>query len=572
MGRQSRQGGAAAPTGRIGATAVRRWARTAGTGGAAALMALSGLTAAPASAAPALDILVSTDESAVRVAGPAVGAPVTVTVLRHLAPIATATAPATDLGGGVSGLELNTQVADPLLGSTTCWDAVTPEILPGDTVQVSSGGTTEAVLVSGVAITERPTRTDAATATIRGHVDPGTSLSSLGVVAKGDLVVAAPGRSAGVTGTLAWDTRPGAVPGDLVATFTGFQPGQVTAFLGSAVTLTDTAAVGASGAPSGTVATLDASPGPGDPDLCPPLRRRAVTTLDHGMVNLANRGSALTVSGDSVGASAVDVTVADSAGTTRHVAGRTAETPAGQKWTAVFPAGSLIDLLDGPLRIDATYAEGGVQQTGRGRTIWKDTVAPGAPSISPGGGTFTGTRAVDVTAPGADVFYTTDGTTPGLLNGVLVRGPVSVTESLTLRAVAIDPFGNAGPVARALFTRLDPPPAPPPAPTPPAPAATAPGAPTIGRAASGSPGGRATAIARWSAPARDGGTRISGYALTALRIVRGKVVATTTVTMPGSARSARIRLAKGTYRFQLRAVNAVGRSASSARSNAVRAR
>jgi hypothetical protein len=80
-----------------------------------------------------------------------------------------------------------------------------------------------------------------------------------------------------------------------------------------------------------------------------------------------------------------------------------------------------------------------------------------------------------------------------------------------------------------------------------------------------------TAIARWT-PGADGGSGITGYVLTALRTVHGKVVGTTTVTLPGTARVAQIRLKKGTYRFQLKAINAVGRSGSSSRSNAVKAR
>ena len=49
-------------------------------------------------------------------------------------------------------------------------------------------------------------------------------------------------------------------------------------------------------------------------------------------------------------------------------------------------------------------------------------------------------------------------------------------------------------------------------------------------------------------------------------------VGRTTVTMPANARSAQMKLRRGTYKFQLRAVNAVGHSSLSARSNIVRAR
>jgi hypothetical protein len=565
---EARQG-----SGRTQRIAVRRWPRAAGTAGVAVLLTLSGLAVSSVEAAPDFDIMVSTDESGVLVSGPAVGATVSVKVFRNDAEIGTASGIATDLGAGIGGFTLNHQSVAPAV--TPCWDVATPDILAGDVVEVTSGSVTETVHVAGVEITERPTMVNATTATIRGNVAPMVPLADLSVEARGDLRVVAPGQStpAGVTGSLAWDTGPGARPGDFVATFTGFQPGQLGGFLGSLdVTVTHTESESAAGEPSGTVAVLDADPGPGAEE-CPPLQERAVKTLSHGMVNIATRSGAWVVGGVSVGASAVEVTIADSAGAIRTAAGEITPVAGGQTWLASFPAGALLGLADGPVTVSATYDEGGaVPQTGRSRTIWKDTVAPAAPDISPQGGEFSGSRDVTLAAAGAEVVYTTDGTNPGPTNGVTARGPVRVTESLTLRAVAIDPSGNIGPVAQAVFTRV-PAPAPPapPAPAPPGKAATAPGAPKIGRAASGSPGGKVTAVARWT-PGADGGSRITGYALTALRIVHGKVVAKTTVTLPGTARVAQIRLRKGTYRFQLRAVNAVGRSGASARSNSVKAR
>lgn len=81
-----------------------------------------------------------------------------------------------------------------------------------------------------------------------------------------------------------------------------------------------------------------------------------------------------------------------------------------------------------------------------------------------------------------------------------------------------------------------------------------------------------TATARWSAPALDGGSTITGYVVTALRVVDGEVRGRTTTKRPGTARSVRMTLRRGTYTFQVRAVNAVGMSPLSARSNRVRAR
>ena len=60
--------------------------------------------------------------------------------------------------------------------------------------------------------------------------------------------------------------------------------------------------------------------------------------------------------------------------------------------------------------------------------------------------------------------------------------------------------------------------------------------------------------------------------MTILRIVDGKVVNRKVVTVSRTARSAKLTLRRGTYKFQVKAMNAVGASQSSARSNTVRAR
>ena len=103
--------------------------------------------------------------------------------------------------------------------------------------------------------------------------------------------------------------------------------------------------------------------------------------------------------------------------------------------------------------------------------------------------------------------------------------------------------------------------------------ANVPSAPGIGTASSGSAGGTATAIARWSASTNTGGSAITGYIVIAQRIVGGNVVSETlSAVQPATARSLEMTLAAGNYRFRVEAVNAVGTSNRSGRSNQVTAR
>ncbi len=86
-------------------------------------------------------------------------------------------------------------------------------------------------------------------------------------------------------------------------------------------------------------------------------------------------------------------------------------------------------------------------------------------------------------------------------------------------------------------------------------------------------GGRVTAKVVWGAPDSDGGTEITGYRVTALKVRRNNsVIRRITRTRPASARRWQPRLQRGLYRFQVAAVNEVGIGPASARSNRVRAR
>ena len=104
--------------------------------------------------------------------------------------------------------------------------------------------------------------------------------------------------------------------------------------------------------------------------------------------------------------------------------------------------------------------------------------------------------------------------------------------------------------------------------------AKAPGPPRIGTAQWGWVGWRLTAVARWTAPVSTGGSAITGYVVTAIRINSNGTLGrrTTSRVQPARARYLNMPLPAGRYRFVVRARNNVGLSPASARSNLVRAR
>ena len=105
--------------------------------------------------------------------------------------------------------------------------------------------------------------------------------------------------------------------------------------------------------------------------------------------------------------------------------------------------------------------------------------------------------------------------------------------------------------------------------------ATVPTAPAIRTAIAGATGGAITATATWAAPTSTGGAPITGYRVTALRMsAAGAVLAqTTSAVQSATSRSLQMTLpVAGNYRFTVQAINAVGASPQSARSNLVAGR
>ena len=80
-------------------------------------------------------------------------------------------------------------------------------------------------------------------------------------------------------------------------------------------------------------------------------------------------------------------------------------------------------------------------------------VTVATPTFNPNGGTFTEVQSVTISCetPNVTIYYTTDGTDPSN-ESTLYEGPITVGETMTLKARAYDSANNASTIASATFT------------------------------------------------------------------------------------------------------------------------
>ncbi|HEX2104410.1 MAG TPA: chitobiase/beta-hexosaminidase C-terminal domain-containing protein, partial [Solirubrobacteraceae bacterium] len=125
----------------------------------------------------------------------------------------------------------------------------------------------------------------------------------------------------------------------------------------------------------------------------------------------------------------------------------------GGSWTLVIAGFMVTGLADGPLSVSTAYTLADAQVVaGDPLTILKDTVAPLPPTATPAGGLFNLDLSVSLSADlEEDVRYTTDGTEPTALSPSY-GGPIAVTRTTAVRALAVDRAGNVGPSATFNFS------------------------------------------------------------------------------------------------------------------------
>ena len=337
-----------------------------------------------------------------------------------------------------------------------CWVGTTPDILPGDQVRITPASgdadqTTVANVTAQPAVAGGPgvvevhgTATDAA-----GNQIPIGQLSQR--LINPDLVLLLPASrrrlDAPGSGSLAYDA-PGST--HWTATYTGLSPAVVDAAVAAETRILWLGADPLAGTEL-TIYEAGLTGGP-SPPCTAPAATNAVTDFGRTMINLENLGTSLNVSGlAQLNATSVSVALSNGATSTASVAVPLPGSAVGQTWSAVFSSAQVMGLGDGMVTATATYTVGLTPINGVNKSIWKDTIAPPAPTATPGAGSYTQAQSVTLTHadgdPATTIRFTNDGSVPGR-ESLLFSAPFLVTAPQTIQAVSIDLAGNRSTVAQ----------------------------------------------------------------------------------------------------------------------------
>jgi large repetitive protein len=351
-----------------------------------------------------------------------------------------------------------------------CWDNFTPNILPGDRVEVLSGPdegdrvvtanvTAEQAQVVGDTVVVHGTAQDETGNPIpidqleQRIIQPDFRNTPGSFIGRRDI------RADSLGGRIDKSDNPDAggrlrydAPGSIhwTATYTGLNSTErQLAAEGETRIMSWMALVG--GERVGiTIYEAELTGGPGMPE-CPAAAEYAVASSNPRVVNAATVGRPLVLSGVSQDASAVSVTLDDQSSATQPVtvdATDSLSAPTGaQSWKATIPAAQVASLRDGMLRATGAYTVAGGTINGVNLQIPKDTVAPRPPTATPKAGTYARSQAVTLNSQaGTEIHYTVNGSTPTARSPLYSR-QIRVSATQTIKAIAIDKAGNKSTVA-----------------------------------------------------------------------------------------------------------------------------
>src|SRR3954451_263847 len=413
---------------------------------AAALLCAAHPTPAPAAVAGVNKaITVTSNTSDVLLAGFANGA--AVSVVRDGVTIATAknknTPAAAPPEGGINSAHL--------AGLGGCWTSFTPQLLPGDTIKAGTDSTVirdvraQAPVVEGGKLVLHGSATSATGAPLTlaeldAQLHPLAGRFSQGS-SGGQFLSTQNGYLGGVLlpdarGSLSW-TASWPLPADPADQAMALAADVIAAWTGPA-------AAPANAGGEQTDYQVGAEPGPVAGCEASPYAPNAPTNANHTTINIATAGGDLVVTGAAQpNVTTVKATLTDAAGKALTASGKAT---AGA-WSVTFPAAGVASLADGALKIGGAYTITGGTSHGATISLTKDTVAPAAPTASVPAGTYSAPQSVTLGGEsGSTVRSTTNGSDPRAWSPA-ASGPIAVTGSQTVKAIAVDAAGNVSPVA-----------------------------------------------------------------------------------------------------------------------------
>jgi len=358
---------------------------------------------------------------------------------------------------------LKTDVAENLLEVNhpggLCWAGSTPDILPGDRLEVTESGTTNGVAATTLNVTAQPAEEVGTTVVVHGTAFKADGVTRMDLSSIEQRIINPDFRNAGLSkrdiratsdgsgdGTIVEDPR---VPGGWTATYSSLTgPQRALAVAGETRGMAWQGTNAAGDRLGITIYEAGLTGGPGMPE-CPAQARYSVAGATPHAVNASNITSGLTLTGAAQDASSVTVTLDDGDSATQPVTATAAPTPASgaQSYSVAFTADQLQGLSDGTLTATSSFAlTAGGTIPGSGTTLLKDLVLPGAPIIDTPSGHYVVPQAVILRLPAGEpatsvIHYTTDGSEPTASSPT--AQPVAISSSRTLRAAVFDAAGNS---------------------------------------------------------------------------------------------------------------------------------
>ena len=414
---------------------------------------------------PGNNITVFHEIDMVAASGYDVGDPLTIEVKRNGVVIGQTSGPAVSGPEGV-GLEVNHEAAGVDDGS--CWSGVTPDILPGDEIVVTSSEGEDSTTVLNVSILDGP---------FEATADDSAGLQAGDIVLEGvaedengnqlplaeltqemrdrsvDDFRASPNTLEYVGDTTEWRAiyrAPYNVDRD--------RGGLTQAEQKQAILNPSIGHELAWESPDLTVAMVSEGPSPGGPGpgCTAPREANAVTNSDDEAVNIDSGD--LVLSGTAIeGTTAVSGTLSSNNGGSVSFNGTASlsnNATVQKTWTATIPRADLDTLSDGTLTTTTGYTvEGGSEPIGgKEQTILKDTVAPKDATATPRAGAYNTAQAVTLNAEdGSTIRYRVDGNDPTNTSPVF-GSQIQVSNSQTIKARVFDHAGNRSEVASFEYT------------------------------------------------------------------------------------------------------------------------